>query len=293
MAAQKVIRFTVRTTPDNAASDVQAKATQKFKEELPEILGSLAAPVAAQVAEIMGRKAEELVGGEEKVKGPLTCVIMPGRENVPAPLKDVGNGDLDSFFRGNETPMPIVQPEITQDIWLNVDFYQDPGVQLILSEFEALRRKGEIIAYAEYKHRDPSSIGTGITGCTTQREDGYGTGSFWPFMEEQGLRFDRVIVFTHGEDPGREREDEKGLVGPNISYRIPPGEVFGQVGPFLKENGELIIIACRQWKSQWDSAGEAAGVRYEITIWPGEGKAGDVREIIEMILERMNRTSAD
>lgn len=61
MAGQKVISFTVSTTPDNAASDVQAKATQKFKEELPEILGRLAAAVGPKVAEIMGRKAEEAV----------------------------------------------------------------------------------------------------------------------------------------------------------------------------------------------------------------------------------------
>jgi hypothetical protein len=277
------------TTKRDFEEAFEGAAQGPLKEELGSV-GSAAAPILAR---IMAQTNEQLDKEEEEFKGRLTCVVMPGRENVPAPLKDVGDGDLDSFFRDGETPMPIVHPEITGNIWLNVDFYQDPGIKLILSEFEALRRKGEIIAYAEYSHLNPSSIGPGIVGCTTQREGGSGTGPFWPFLEERGLRFDRVIVFTHGEDPGRERKAEGGLVGPNISYRIPPGEVFAQVGPYLKENGELIIISCRQWQRQWDSAGEAAGVRYEITIWPGEGKAGDVSEIIEKILERMNRTSAD
>ncbi len=57
MVAQKVIRFTVRTTSDNAESDVQAMATQKFKEELPEILGPLAAPLAPVLGEIFGKSA--------------------------------------------------------------------------------------------------------------------------------------------------------------------------------------------------------------------------------------------
>ncbi|MEE8639812.1 MAG: hypothetical protein V3T41_05320 [bacterium] len=57
MVTQKAIRFTVRTTPDNAESDVQAMATQKFKEELPEILGPLAAPLAPVLGEIFGKSA--------------------------------------------------------------------------------------------------------------------------------------------------------------------------------------------------------------------------------------------
>jgi hypothetical protein len=121
----KKIKFVVQTTADRTSGNVIAAARQQGNDELPEILGPLSAPVAAELAKIMGKEGERLSGvAEDGIKGPFTCVIMPGRENEPPPLKDVGDGDLDSFFRDNETPMPKVQPEITQDICLNVDFYR-------------------------------------------------------------------------------------------------------------------------------------------------------------------------
>ncbi len=217
----------------------------------------------------MGQKAEEVVAGTAEVfKGPLTCVIMPGRGNVPPP------GGVISV----------------QD-WRNVDFYEDPGIKLILTEFEARRRRGETIAYAEYNHSDPSSIGAGIAECNTQRDGGPGTGPFWPFLEERGQRFDRIIIFTHAKisrGPGRDARDTPSQ-GPNISGWIPPEMVYSEVGPFLKEGGDLIIICCGQWQAEWEKPATQVGASFFVTVWPGEGRCADVGEIIDMIQNKMKK----
>jgi hypothetical protein len=264
---------------------------QAIQTHYKEMMGPLGPPVAAKVAEIVGQKAEELVREEEEFKGPLTCVIMPGRENAPPPLEDVGDGDIDSLFRENESPQLNIQV-IPKDSWFNVDFYRDEGIKLILNEFEARRRMGEIIAYAEYYHFNPSSIGAGIAECTTQREGGSGTGPFWPFLEERGQRFDRIIIFTHAfvsRGPGRDAWDYP-VGGPNISEYIPPDIVYSEVGPYLKEGGELIVICCGQWQAEWEGYADYTGISFFVTIWPGEGRCADAGEVIDMIQNKMERS---
>jgi len=262
----QTVRVVVKTTKATAKADVEKAVEQALRVQYKEMMGPLGPPVAAKVAEIMGQRAEEVTTSPEgKTSGPLTCVIMPGRENVPLP------GGI-----------------ISRQDWRSVNFYEDPGIKLILAEFEALRRTGEIIAYAEYYHYNASSIGEGIAACTTQREGDPGTGPFWPFMVEQGLRFDRIIVFTHAKmslGPGRDARDPSS-VGPNISGWIIPEMVYGEVGPYLKESGELYVIACGQWQTEWEKPATQGGASFFITVWPGEGRCGDVGEIIEMIQEK-------
>jgi hypothetical protein len=162
---------------------------------------------------------------------------------------------------------------------------------LILSEFEALRRKGEIIAYAEYKHSEASSIKRGIENCNTQRGGEPGTGPFWPFMEEQGLRFDRIIIFTHAKisrGPGRDARDTPSQ-GPNISGWITPEMAYSEVGPYLKEGGELIVICCGQWQTEWEKPATQVGASFFVTVWPGEGRCADAGELIDMIQNIMNK----
>ncbi len=261
--AGQTVRVVVKATKGRTKEDVERAVEQALRVQYKELMGPLGPPVAGKVAEIVGQKAEEvLVGKDDKVQGPLTCVIMPGRENV---LPDDGE-------------MYVPQ-------WYNVNFYEDPGIKSILTEFERLRLKGEIIAHAEYAHSDASSIGAGIASCSTQREGGPGTGPFWPFMEEQGLRFDRVIIFTHAKPsrgPGRYARDYPSG-GPNISEGITPDMVYNEVGPYLKEGGELYVVACGQWQTEWEGYAAHAGASFFVTVWPGEGRGADVREIIEMI----------
>ncbi|MEE8639806.1 MAG: hypothetical protein V3T41_05290 [bacterium] len=93
MVTQKVIRFTVRTTPDNAESDVQAMATQKFKEDLPEILGPVAAPLAPVLGEIFGQKAGKAS------KGWLTgrnCFLLASCDLEDANMKEAYDKLLDT-----------------------------------------------------------------------------------------------------------------------------------------------------------------------------------------------------
>jgi hypothetical protein len=257
------VRVVVRTTAANAKEDVERAVEQALRVQYKEMMGPLGPPVAAKVAEIMGQKAEEVVvEAEKKGEGPFTCVIMPGRRNVPPP-----------------------SGIITKEDWSTVNFYEDPGIKSILAEFESFKREGEVIAYAEYYYFDPSSVGAGIAACNTQREGGPGTGPFWPFMEERGLKFDRIIIFTHAKrslGPGRSARDYP-LGGPNIYSGITPDRVYREVGPYLTEGGELYIIACGQWQAEWEGYAGYLGTNFFVTVWPGEGRLADVGEIIDLI----------
>jgi len=263
----QTVRVVVKTTKATAKADVEKAVEQALRVQYKEMMGPLGPPVAAKVAEIMGQKAEEvMVEAEEKVEGPFTCVIMPGRKNVPGP-----GGVISMYPR-----------------WLTEDFYEDPGIKSILTEFEGFKREGEVIAYAEYYHFDPSSIGGGIAACNTQRGGGPGTGPFWPFMEERGLKFDRIIIFTHAKrslGPGRSARDYPSG-GPNISGAITPDMVYSEVGPYLTEGGELYVIACGQWQAEWEGYADYLGTNFFVTIWPGEGRFADVGEIIDLIKKK-------
>jgi hypothetical protein len=69
--AGQTVRVVVKTTAANAKKDVEEAVERAAQGPLKERMGPLAAPVAAQVAEIMGRKAEEVVVQRETTKRTL------------------------------------------------------------------------------------------------------------------------------------------------------------------------------------------------------------------------------
>ncbi len=90
--------------------------------------------------------------------------------------------------------------------------------------------------------------------------------------------FDRIGIMVHGARIVYEEDSlpaEPALSrGANL-YPVEPRELFRVVAKYLKPGGDLWLLVCGQYLSEWEEELEKAGCNFDVIIYPGGG--GDFR----------------
>lgn len=244
MGAQKVIRVKVTTTAATAEKDVKEAVEQALRVQYKENMGPVGAPVAAEVAGIMGQKAEEVVQSEksERTLFIYDDFILDWYPELEA-VKDYVRAEMQP--RGKTIEYVEVKGGIMVDNLLNKYKSHLEASGMSLADAPKFDRVAVLI----------HAVGI-IRGYTPEGEE---RSYEWPGLESYRPR----------EVP----EDWERPFPP-----VEAHELYAAVKQIIKEDGELWVFTCGLTQEQWDRAegywerekGGEAGY-FTIEIIPGTG----------------------